>query len=85
MTYKGFEIFARVGGTYSDLYSLKRNGELNKESEDIIIYNGDEEVVWYETDGDHVLDDFDNPCGFKTLESCKAAIDKYVETVKDYE
>ncbi len=81
MTYRGFEIFARVGGTYSDLYSLKRNGELN-ESQDIIIHNDDEEVVWYETDGDHVLDGFDNPCGFRTLESCKDSIDRYVKEHK---
>lgn len=78
MTYKGFEIFARIGGTYSDLFSLKRNGEL-KDSQDIIIFNEDEQVVWYETDADHVLEDFDSPCGFRTLESCKEAIDRYVK------
>lgn len=50
MNYKGHEIYARVCGTYSDLYSLKDDGSLQEVSEDIIIKNGDESVVWYEVE-----------------------------------
>lgn len=50
MIYDEEEITARVAGTYSDLYSLNEKGGLDK-SLDIIIYNDDEEVVWYEVGG----------------------------------
>lgn len=49
MQYREHEIFARVGGTYSDLYTLDDKGDLD-ESQDIIIKNGDEQVVWYEVE-----------------------------------
>lgn len=49
MEYKHHEIFARVCGTYSDLYHLNEDGSLG-ECEDIIIKNGDEEIVWYEVE-----------------------------------
>lgn len=50
MTYKEHEIFARVAGTYSDLYALKDDGSLEDKSEDILIKNRDETVVWYEVE-----------------------------------
>lgn len=50
MTYKEHDIYARVCGTYSDLYELKDDGSLEDKSEDILIKNGDESIVWYEVD-----------------------------------
>jgi len=45
MTYKEHDIYARVAGTYSDLYELRDDGSLEDKSEDILIKNGDESIV----------------------------------------
>lgn len=47
MEYKGYEIDARIGGTYSDLWSLDENGSL-KESCNVQILNDDTSILWYE-------------------------------------
>lgn len=84
MFYDEEEITARVGGTYSDIYSLKKNGELD-ESQDVIIKNDDEEVVWYDvlqmshlhcTDSNGQLLYF---VEVPSIEECKRRIDLYRE------
>lgn len=76
MLYREHEIFARVGGTYSDLYTLDDKGDLH-ESQDIIIKNGDEQVVWYEVEAIDPKDGLTNM--FIELPSIEAA-KKQVDT-----
>lgn len=78
MLYREHEIYARVGGTYSDLYTLDDNGDLD-ESQDIIIKNGDEQVVWYEVEA--IDPDSGTTTMFvelKTLEDAKKQVDKSI-------
>lgn len=84
MTYKDHEIYARVGGTYSDLYALKDDGTLEDTSEDILIKNGDEQVVWYEVDA------VDPESGtttmfveLETIEAAQAVVDKSIKYLRE--
>lgn len=91
MVYKDHEIYARVAGTYSDLYTLKDDGSLEDTSEDILIKNGDESVVWYEVDA------VDPKSGvttmfteLDTIEAAQRVVDRSIEYLKkehpqDYE
>jgi len=89
MIYKEHEIYARVGGTYSDLYALKDDGSLEDTSEDIIIFNDDEQVVWFE------VEVIDPGSGFttmftelQTIDDAKKIVDKsvaYCKRMGDYD
>lgn len=91
MTYKDHDIYARVAGTYSDLYELKDDGSLEDKSLDIVIKNGDESVVWYEVDA------VDPKSGvttmftqLETIEAAQAVVDRSIAFLKkehpeDYE
>lgn len=83
MTYKGYEILARVHETGSDLYSLNEDGSLN-ESQGIQITHDDQTIVWYEVEGMEntrvhsstgFLVDF---IQLKSLEEAKENIDIYL-------
>lgn len=77
MEYKDYEILARVWESTSDLYSLTTDGELDT-SQDILLFNDDKEVVWYEVAGlELIKTPFDDPkYGFyRTIEDAKKAID----------
>lgn len=73
MIYKDYEIFARVWESTSDLYNLTDDGELDS-SEDIVIFNDDKSVVWYE------VEMFDGE-QFDTIEDAKKAISKHIKEV----
>lgn len=75
MLYREHEIFARVGGTYSDLYTLDDNGDLH-ESQDIVIKNGDEQVVWYEVEAIDPASGMTNMfTGIASIELAKKQVD----------
>lgn len=77
MIYKGNEIMARVYGSYSDLFSLKPNGELDT-SQDIKIEHNDHEVVWYEVVGmEHLRCSLGPFVEIPTIEEAKRRIDAY--------
>jgi hypothetical protein len=77
MTYKDNEILARVWQSSSDLYTLKRNGELN-ESLDIVIDNHDQTIVWYEVEGmEHLNCSRGYFTEIPTIEEAKLRIDAY--------
>lgn len=90
MIYRDHEILARVSGTYSDLYSIHEDGSLFEESEDLILYNGDEEVIWYEVE---VIDPKHGyttwAMELKSVEAAKELIDESIEwckeNLRDYE
>lgn len=88
MTYKDYDILARVYQSGSDLYSLKDNGELD-ESLDIKIDHDDQEIVWYEVDEMshiHVNDVDGQPLHFveiPSIEEAKNRIDLWIEETKD--
>ncbi len=90
MEYKDHEIFARVCGTYSDLYTLTDDGELD-ESQDMIIYNDDEQIVWFEVEA---VDPHSGTttiyAELETIEDAKEIVDKSTKYLKkthpeDYE
>jgi len=77
MFYKDYEILARVHKSMSDLYSLTEDGDLG-ESQDILIDNDVNDIVWYEVAGmEHIKTPYDDPkTGFyATIEDAKKAID----------
>ena len=85
MFYKDEEIMARVHKSMSDLYSLTDDGELD-ESQDILLDNEDDTIVWYEVSGaEHISTPFNSPRTrfFDTIEDAKASIDWYEEEHKD--
>lgn len=85
MIYKDQEIMARVHKSMSDLFSLTDDGELD-ESQDILLDNEDDTIVWYEVSGsEHISTPFDSRRvpGFETIEDAKASIDWYEEEYKD--
>jgi hypothetical protein len=84
MTYRDHEILARVCGTYSDLYELKDDGSLVEESEDILIKNQDEEIVWYEAEVINPITGFSGWDRFKTIEDAKRSIDQSIAYSKRY-
>ena len=87
MEYKGYEILARVYESTSDLYNLKDDGELN-ESLDIVLFNNDKSVVWYEVAGmEHIKTPYDNPKTgfFDKIEKAKDSIDWHIEIMKGEE
>ena len=70
MIYQDYEIFARVWGSYSDLYELKKDGSLGKHL-DIKVDNDDLQIVWFE------IEMFDGQ-QFKTIEEAEVAINKHI-------
>lgn len=77
MIYKDHEIYARVGGTYSDLYSLNQDGTLD-ESQDILIIN-DKEIIWFEVEVvDPKTGQVDSGAQFDNLVDARKAIDESV-------
>ena len=84
MLYKNEEIMARVHKSMSDLYSLTEDGELD-ESQDILIDNDVNDIVWYEVVGsEHLSSPFNNRRTgfFDTIEEAKQAIDWWHEQNK---
>jgi hypothetical protein len=88
MIYKDHEIYARVAGTYSDLYTLKKDGSLDT-SQDIVIYNDDEQIVWYEVEA---IDPNAKPflrtmmwTQLKTLDEAKKIVDRSFKYISELE
>lgn len=80
MIYRDHEIYARVAGTYNELYETDEYGNASESVDDFKNTHGDEQVIWYEVeaiDVDHkpfpITTTFTE---IKTIDEAKKIIDR---------
>lgn len=74
MIYKDHDIYARVAGTYSDLFTLTNKGKL-EESIDIPIFN-DRSIIWYEVAATNAVGETAVFVEIPTIQEAKSIVDR---------